>query len=899
MNTFATLLRQAAARSFSAPTYVLGVDLGFAASAVSEVVWRPGQAGPPEARCVAVEQPTPLGAACDILVPSVVALYSGKVFVGEGARRLRARAPELGLERAKDLFWGVKGDLGGGQGYDRARPGARTPEEVSSHVLRSLMAAARAGGAAVDRAAVTVPASFTADRRRAILAVGRAAGSELTPADLLDEATAALLDYLVASEDDVLVGPGDDHYLVVVDFGGAAAAVTVLRVAWPAAAALPQVEVLASSHCPGLGGSAIDAAVARQVLWPQLLGQNGLTPQALSDADWCAVEPVLTTLAEDLKVGVTMEVNRLEKTGGPRPTDLAQVVKRQPGAYTCRLRDGRTLELARPALNAAEFEALLAPLLGPDTSGDQPQGPPLREALADALAQAGLAAGDVGLALAAGGGSLLPGVPQALAALLPGARLLAYPTAEAAQTAVARGAAYHAWMLAALGQGVVQPPANAATPLAAGGGGAAAPAWFVPRGDLSVEQLLAVEAGVDSHRAVRGSAGAGKTSVMVHRAAHLRDACHIAPDRLRLVTFNLTLKEFTRPALTALGLPHDILTTFDALCLEHFRAHVGTRPPYRDGKLDFDAVRDAVWRATRGPRPAAKPYDALLLDEGQDFNEKDLEILQALAKHVTVAVATGGLQQLHPRGDAKAVLEALGLTRGTAVLLDTFRCSPQVVRLAAALIDDPLERDEFLLQCRASGAGGEAPVLHTAADAQAETARVIEVVRGRQAQGERVAVLLPTNAQIARLARAMQKAGLQVEAPGGAGRRVRLDFTTLLPKILSYHSAKGLTFDTVLLPSLTPAAFEALEVPAARALFVGISRACGWAHLSTVAGQELPELARLVEQGGLRREGEGDGRCPAANRAREGEPAGRPSADAGSQTGEPVPGSARVLGCSS
>jgi hypothetical protein len=106
-----------------------------------------------------------------------------------------------------------------------------------------------------------------------------------------------------------------------------------------------------------------------------------------------------------------------------------------------------------------------------------------------------------------------------------------------------------------------------------------------------------------------------------------------------------------------------------------------------------------------------------------------------------------------------------------------------------------------------------------------------------------------------------------------------------LPKILSFHAAKGLTVDTVLLPSLTPAAFEALAVPAARALFVGITRAAGWAHLSAVAGQELPELAWLVGQGGLRREGGGDGRCPAANPAREGEPGGRPSAGAGSPTG--------------
>jgi hypothetical protein len=152
-------------------------------------------------------------------------------------------------------------------------------------------------------------------------------------ADLLDEAAAAFLDYVVAAEDDVLAGPGGDHnhqYLVVFDVGGAAAAVTGLRVAAPAAAAFPQVEVLASSPGPGLGGGAVDADVAGHVLWPQLLGRNGLGPEPLSDADWRAVEAVLATLAEDLTVGVAREVNRLERPGGPDPADRGAGALVQP-----------------------------------------------------------------------------------------------------------------------------------------------------------------------------------------------------------------------------------------------------------------------------------------------------------------------------------------------------------------------------------------------------------------------------------------------------------------------------------------------------------------------------------------------------------------------------------------
>jgi hypothetical protein len=103
--------------------------------------------------------------------------------------------------------------------------------------------------------------------------------------------------------------------------GEALAGALVERLGREGAAAAPQVEVLASSPGPGLGGGAVDADVARQVLWPQLRGRNGLGLQAPSDADWRAVEAVLLTVAEDVKVGLAMEATWLERTGGPDPAD--------------------------------------------------------------------------------------------------------------------------------------------------------------------------------------------------------------------------------------------------------------------------------------------------------------------------------------------------------------------------------------------------------------------------------------------------------------------------------------------------------------------------------------------------------------------------------------------------
>jgi len=48
-----------------------------------------------------------------LLVPSAVAIHDGKMIIGEGAKRLLARAAELGLERDKTLFLECKSDMCG------------------------------------------------------------------------------------------------------------------------------------------------------------------------------------------------------------------------------------------------------------------------------------------------------------------------------------------------------------------------------------------------------------------------------------------------------------------------------------------------------------------------------------------------------------------------------------------------------------------------------------------------------------------------------------------------------------------------------------------------------------------------------------------------------------------
>jgi superfamily I DNA/RNA helicase len=64
--------------------------------------------------------------------------------------------------------------------------------------------------------------------------------------------------------------------------------------------------------------------------------------------------------------------------------------------------------------------------------------------------------------------------------------------------------------------------------------------------------------------------------------------------------------------------------------------------------------------------------------------------------------------------------------------------------------------------------------------------------------------------------------------------------------VATYYSAKGLTFDSVLLLRLNKSSFSWIEDSTRiRLFFVGIARATQWVYLSTVKGKEFSEIKTI------------------------------------------------------
>jgi len=362
--------------------------------------------------------------------------------------------------------------------------------------------------------------------------------------------------------------------------------------------------------------------------------------------------------------------------------------------------------------------------------------------------------------------------------------------------------------------------------------------WLVHRTELTVEQERATTLSPREHRVILGSPGSGKTMVLLHRARHLMDEHGISPERLRIFVFTRSLKEYIRSALDLLDLPDDSVLTFDAWCLDFYHEQIDKRTPWNAElkQVDYDAVHQAVWEKTRAFGASDKRYDVVLVDEGQDLDARAFEIMKAISQHVTVCM--DHKQQLYETGAKEDdILHALGLRRHNLSLLDAYRCSPYIVRVGAEFIREPAERAAFIEQHPPIKMARQMPLLYLARDADDEREHLVDVLRTRIDKNERVAILFPTRRHVYGYAKALQEAGLEVEVPSQGRRKTppTIDFSTSLPKLMPYPSAKGLTFDAVLMPRLIPRFFDKVEPERLeRWLFVGITRATQWIYFSTI-----------------------------------------------------------------
>lgn len=438
----------------------LSIDLGTTNSTIAESVWMPGFS--PQCRVLKITQPLKTGTFTSEMVPSVVAVTKNEtVLVGEAARRRRREPDKAEPVRGQNWFYETKNDMGLNKTYAGAPAYLDHPHKVAGYILAFLVDAAEQSAVVpYQSVTVTVPASFQMNQRRDTLRAGQMADIHLEHEDLLEEPTAALIDYLMSDDCKLDLGPEADSACVIFDFGGGTCDVSVVEVYREGADRPLTLGDWSISRYHRLGGGDIDAAIVHEVLIPDLAEANGL---ALSDLAWedkkRVLEPQLLATAETLKIELCNRVRAMETRATYADADK-NILRVTVPAVICRL-DGKELSLADPGLSAAEFEDLLEPFLDTDYLYARETEYRLTQSvfapLEDALDRAGLKVDEVDFCLVTGGSVLIPQVRKALENWFGEDKVGCYDDPNRMQTAVARGAAWNAIFREITGQPLIQP----------------------------------------------------------------------------------------------------------------------------------------------------------------------------------------------------------------------------------------------------------------------------------------------------------------------------------------------------------------------------------------------------------------------------------------------------------
>ena len=160
-------------------------------------------------------------------------------------------------------------------------------------------------------------------------------------------------------------------------------------------------------------------------------------------------------------------------------------------------------------------------------------------------------------------------------------------------------------------------------------------------------QLEVIDTRTESgYRRVMGPAGSGKSLVLVARAARLA----VANKRVLVLTFNLTLVHYLRDLVDRVpGIPkgmrqHMVWFNFHAwlrrVCVEagelkqyqriwadHFGEHTGNTKEGDEVEEPLKVVATLVKRILAGPRARKLHYDAIFIDEGQDYRPEWVECI--------------------------------------------------------------------------------------------------------------------------------------------------------------------------------------------------------------------------------------------------------------------------------
>ena len=335
---------------------------------------------------------------------------------------------------------------------------------------------------------------------------------------------------------------------------------------------------------------------------------------------------------------------------------------------------------------------------------------------------------------------------------------------------------------------------------------------------------------------IAGPSGRGKTLILIHKAAFLRQ---YRPDirNILFVCFNITLVNFIKRFLAQKGLPFGPngveVYHFYELCAQI----TGEKVLYeKEDSAYYELIEEMAREAMKS---SGRSYDAVLVDEGQDFSESMFAVILGLVdpRRANLTVAVDESQSIYAKDlDWKDRL-ARGIKQHS--IADAYRNSFEIQELARPFLALPQRSRREQTAGQPFVLHGPKPELRKFSDATDLLSYVAETIKllvdHRQYPLAEIAILYTTWTALPGQASPLPQMFIQALESKGIlsqwiaadyGAKRDYDITTERVAISTIHSAKGLDYACVFLVGLDrlkPDCFTREQI--SRLVYVGVTRA--------------------------------------------------------------------------
>ena len=284
--------------------------------------------------------------------------------------------------------------------------------------------------------------------------------------------------------------------------------------------------------------------------------------------------------------------------------------------------------------------------------------------------------------------------------------------------------------------------------------------FYVKDSELDDYQVKVINKKTDNSYIVKGCAGSGKSILALWKAKQIQDEHR---GSYMYIVFTKALMQYMADGIKEVGISQR--------------------------NVDYH------WHwVNRAGCPSA---DYIIVDEAQDFSKEDIELFKSKARKALLLYGDSAQQLYTFIQDKKTVsMEDIQYFTKFPVeqLVFNHRLPKKIARVAQYINS---ENDELEERCTVEGT--EKPKILEYPTVEKQYDAIIELIQNKHM--EDVGILFRQNDEVEEAYNYFQEHGLNVEAK--FGKHMDLDFTSDNPKLMTYHSSKGLQFENVFLLDCT------------------------------------------------------------------------------------------------